>query len=99
MVLGDRSGPAICWRWKGAWDIHQLLFADDKALVADTREKLRRLVTELGRVCIKSKLNASENKSKKLKCSRRVEQYCLRVSLNEEDLKKWSVLGTWEKAR
>ena len=31
--------------------INQLLFADDTALVADSEEKLFRLVNEFGRVC------------------------------------------------
>ena len=31
--------------------INQLLFADDTALVADSEQKLCRLVTEFGRVC------------------------------------------------
>ena len=34
----------------GRFDINQLLFADDTALVADSEEKLRRLVSEFGRV-------------------------------------------------
>ena len=35
----------------GRFEIHQLLFADDTALVADSEEKLGRLVSEFGRVC------------------------------------------------
>ena len=35
----------------GSWELCQLLFADDTALVADTEEKLQRLVKEFGRVC------------------------------------------------
>ena len=35
----------------GRFERNQLLFADDKALVADTEEKLCRLVSEFGRVC------------------------------------------------
>ena len=34
----------------GRFEINQLLFADDTALVADTEEKLYRLVSEFGRV-------------------------------------------------
>ena len=33
------------------FQINQLLFADDTALVADSVEKLCRFVTEFGRVC------------------------------------------------
>ena len=35
----------------GRFQINQLLFADDIALVADSEEKLCRLVSEFGRVC------------------------------------------------
>ena len=35
----------------GRVEINQLLFADDTALVADSEEKLGRLVSEFGRVC------------------------------------------------
>ena len=34
----------------GKFEINQLLFADDTALVADSEEKLCRLVSEFGRV-------------------------------------------------
>ena len=41
----------------GGWfEINQLLFADDTALVADSKEKLCRLVSEFGRVCERKKL-------------------------------------------
>ena len=35
----------------GRFEINQLLFAADTALVADSAEKLCRLVSEFGRVC------------------------------------------------
>ena len=35
----------------GRFEIHQLLFADNTALVADSEGKLCRLVSEFGRVC------------------------------------------------
>ena len=35
----------------GRFEINQLLFADDTALVADSEEKLGRLVSEFGIVC------------------------------------------------
>ena len=35
----------------GRFEINQLLFPDDTALVADSEQKLCRLVTEFGRVC------------------------------------------------
>ena len=40
----------------GRFEINQLLFADDTALVAVT-EKLGRLVSEFGRVCERRKLS------------------------------------------
>ena len=38
------------------FQINKLLFADDTALVADSEEKLCRLVSEFGRVCERRKL-------------------------------------------
>ena len=35
----------------GRFEINQLLLADDTTLVAVSEEKLRRLVSEFGRVC------------------------------------------------
>ena len=35
----------------GRFEINQLLFADDTALVTDSMEKLFRQVSEFGRVC------------------------------------------------
>ena len=35
----------------GRFELNQLVFADDTALVADSEEKLCRLVSEFGRVC------------------------------------------------
>ena len=40
----------------GRCEINQLLFADDTALVADSKEKLCRLVSEFGRACKRKKL-------------------------------------------
>ena len=41
----------------GRFEIHQLLFADDTALVADLEGKLCILVSEFGRVCERRKLS------------------------------------------
>ena len=46
----------------GRFEIIQLLFADDTALVADT-EKLCRLVSEFGTVCERIKLRVNVGKS------------------------------------
>ena len=35
----------------GRFEMNQLLFVDDTALVADSEEKLCRLLSEFGRVC------------------------------------------------
>ena len=41
----------------GRFEINQLLFADDTALVVDSEDKLCRLVSEFGRVCERRKYN------------------------------------------
>ena len=48
----------------GRFEIDQLLFTDDTALVADSEEKLCRLVSEFGRVCERKKLRVNVGKSK-----------------------------------
>ena len=48
----------------GRFEINQLLFADDTALVADSEEKLGRLVSEFARVCERRKLRVNVGKSK-----------------------------------
>ena len=42
----------------GRFEINQLLFADDTALVADSEDKLCRLVSEFGRVWAKKKVES-----------------------------------------
>ena len=54
----------------GRFEINQLLFADDTALVADSKEKLSRLVSEFGRVCERRNLRVNLGKSKVMRCSR-----------------------------
>ena len=48
----------------GRFEINQLLFADDTALVADSEDKLCRLVSEFGGVCERIKLRVNVGKSK-----------------------------------
>ena len=48
----------------GRFEVNQLLFADDTALVADSEDKLCRLVSEFGRVCERRKLRVNVGKSK-----------------------------------
>ena len=52
----------------GRFEINQLLFADDTSLVADSEDKLCRLVSEFGRVCKRRKLRV--NVGKVMRCSR-----------------------------
>ena len=47
-----------------------MLSADDTALVADSEEKLCRLVSEFGRVCERRKLRVNVGKRKVMRCSR-----------------------------
>ena len=55
----------------GKFEINQMLFAVDAALVADSEEKLGRLVSEFGgRVCETRKLRVNEGKSKVMRCSK-----------------------------
>ena len=54
----------------GRFEINLLLFADDTALLADSEEKLCRLVSEVGRVCERRKLRVNIGKSKFMSCSR-----------------------------
>ena len=53
----------------GRFEINQLLFTDDTALVADSEEKLSRLVSEFGRVCkIKLRFNVGKRNIAKTNC-------------------------------
>ena len=54
----------------GRFEISQLLFADDTALMADSDEKLCRLVSKFGKVCERRKLRVNVGKSKAMRCSR-----------------------------
>ena len=65
---------------------HQLLFADDTALVADSQEKLCRLVSEFGRVCERIKLRVNVGKSKVMRFSRYGNGDRMHVILNGEPL-------------
>ena len=53
----------------GRFKINQLLFADDTALVADSEEKLCRLVSEFGRVCERRKLRVNVGNRKVMRFS------------------------------
>ena len=47
----------------GRFEINQLLLADDTALVADSEEKLCRLMSEFSRVCERRKFRFNVGKS------------------------------------
>ena len=54
----------------GRFEINQQLFSDYTALVADSEQKLCRLVTAFGSVCERRKLRVNVGKSKIMRCSR-----------------------------
>ena len=70
----------------GRFEINQLLFADDTALVADSEEKLCRLVSEFGRICERRKLRVNVGKSKVVRCLRNGNGGQMHVILNGEPL-------------
>ena len=67
----------------GRFEINQLLFADDTALVADS-EKLCRLVSKFGKVCERRKLRDNVGKSTVMRCSRYGNGDRMHVTLNGE---------------
>ncbi len=83
------------------WELSQLLFAYDTALVADSEEKLRSLVTEFGRVCDRRKLRVIVGKSKVIKVVRNVNNAIMGMDvglggerLEEVECFKYSILGS-----
>ena len=72
----------------GRSEINQLLFANDTALVADSEEKLCRLVSEFGTVCKGRKLRVNVGKSKVLKCSTYVNVGRMPARQNDEPLEE-----------
>ena len=72
----------------GRFEINQLLFADDTALVSDSEEKLGKLVSEFGRVCEIRKLRVNVGKSKVMRCSRYGNGDRMNVILNGEPLEE-----------
>ena len=85
----------------GRFEINQLLFADDTAQVADSEEKLCRLVCEFGRVYERRKLRVNVGKSKAMRCSRYDNGDRMHVILNGEHLEEvdcFKYLGSQEAA-
>ena len=85
-VLGKRLEllSANC----GRFEKNHLLFADDTALVADSEEKLCRLVSEFSRVCGRRKLRVNLGKSRVMRCSRYGNGGRMHVILNGEPLEE-----------
>ena len=71
-----------------AWQLNQLLFADDTVIVADSEEKLCQLVNEFGRVCKRRKLRVNVGKSKVMRCTNREDGNRLNVTLDGEMLEE-----------
>ena len=72
----------------GRFEINQLLFADDTALVAGSEEKLGGLVSEFGRVWERRKLRVNVGMSKVMGCSRYGNGDRMHVILNGEPLEE-----------
>ena len=51
----EKGLELLSW-YGGRFELNQLLFADDTALVAYSEDKLCKLVSEFGKVCERSKL-------------------------------------------
>ena len=79
----------------GRFDIHQPLFADNTALVADSEEKLCRSVSEFGRVCERRKLRVNVGMSKVMRCSRYGNGDRMHVILNGKPLEEVDCFSTW----
>ena len=69
----------------GRFEINQLLFADNTALVAGSEEQLYRL-SEFDRVCARRKLRVNVGKIKVMSCSRYGNGDPMHVILNDEPL-------------
>ena len=85
----------------GRFEINQLLFADETALVADSEQKLCRLVSEFGRVYERRKLRVKVGKSKVMRCSRYENWDRMHAILNDEPLEGvdcFKYLGSWQVA-
>ena len=70
------------------WKVDWLMFADDTALLSDSKEKLERLVQEFGRVCQRRKLSVNEAKSKIMKIGKNVEENGANISMNDRRMEE-----------
>ena len=72
----------------GRFEMNQMLFADDAALVTDSEEELCRLVMEFGGLCERRKSRVNVGKSKVMRCSRYGNGDRMHVIQNSEPLEK-----------
>ena len=72
----------------GRFETNQLLFSNDTALVTNSKEKLYRLVSEIGRACERRNLRVNVGKSKVMRCSRYGNGGQIHVILNGEPLEE-----------
>ena len=68
--------------------------------MADSKQKLCRLVTEVGRVCEKKELRVNAGKTEGMRCSRYINGGIMYVRLNgnplgKADCFKWSMRKAW----
>ena len=66
----------------GRFEMNQLLFTDDTALLADSEKKLCKLVSKFHRICERKKLKVNESKSKVTRCLQYVNGSRMHVTLN-----------------
>ena len=85
-VLG--KGLELLSAYGGWFEINQLLFADDTALVADSQETLCRLLSEFRRVCETKNFRVNASKSQIMRCSRHGNEGRMHVILNSEPLEE-----------
>ena len=72
----------------GTFEINQLLLAENTTPVADSEEKLSRLVSEFGTVCQRRKLRVNECKTKIIMCSRYGNWVRMHARINGEPLEE-----------
>lgn len=78
------------------YEVNLMLFADDTVIVADSKEKLCRLIDEFGKVCDRRKLRVNVSKSKVMRCSREENVIGMNVRMNGEqmeEVKSFDYLG------
>ena len=92
-VYLDEKGLELLSANGGRFEIHQLLFTNNTALVADSDEKLCRVDSEFGRECERREFRVNVGKSKVMRCSRYGNGGRMLVFLNGEPLGLFNVPG------